>query len=94
MGLVVGRQVLSELVRILSEGAIKDSDLIKRVVEETLVIVQPRIVSYEEQVVTRTDTYSIHLSPDISSFARLTASASSWQIYSRRRKIGAALQEC
>ncbi|TEB35709.1 hypothetical protein FA13DRAFT_1684361 [Coprinellus micaceus] len=50
VGLVVGRQVLAELVKILSEGAIKDSDLKKRVVEETLETVQPRIVSYEEQV--------------------------------------------
>ncbi|RXW24719.1 hypothetical protein EST38_g1164 [Candolleomyces aberdarensis] len=50
VGLVVGRQVLSELVRVLSEGTIKGSDLRKRVVEETLAIVQPRIVSYEEQV--------------------------------------------
>ena len=94
VGLVVGRQVLSELVRILSEGAIKDSDLRKRVVEETLAIVQPRIISYEEQVVTRTDTYCIYLSFDISSFNRPTASASNWQICSRRKKVRAALQEC
>ena len=50
VGLVVGRQVLSELVRILGEGAIKDLDLRKRVVVDTLATVQPRIVSYEEQV--------------------------------------------
>ncbi|KDR83705.1 hypothetical protein GALMADRAFT_236048 [Galerina marginata CBS 339.88] len=50
VGLVVGRQVLSELVKILGEGAIKDVDLRKRVVEDTLATVQPRIVSYEEQV--------------------------------------------
>lgn len=49
-GLVVGRQFLSELVKILGEGAIKDSDLRKRVVEDTLNTVQPKIVSYEEQV--------------------------------------------
>ena len=49
-GLVVGRQVLSELVRILGEGVLKDHGLRKRVVEDTLAIVQPRIVSYEEQV--------------------------------------------
>lgn len=52
IGLVVGRQVLSELVRILGEGTIKDLDLRKRVVEDTLATVQPRIVSYEEQVST------------------------------------------
>ncbi|KAJ3515114.1 hypothetical protein NLJ89_g1964 [Agrocybe chaxingu] len=50
VGLVVGRQVLSELVKVLSEGAIKDVELRKRVVEDTLATVQPRIVSYEEQV--------------------------------------------
>ena len=93
VGLVVGRQVLSELVRILPEGAIKDTDLRKRVVEETLAIVQPRIVSYEEQVVTRTDTYCIYLSFDIPSSNRSTASVSNWQICSRRRKTGAALQK-
>ncbi|KAF8913933.1 hypothetical protein CPB84DRAFT_1757946 [Gymnopilus junonius] len=49
-GLVVGRQVLSELVKVLGEGAIKDVELRKRVVEDTLATVQPRIVSYEEQV--------------------------------------------
>lgn len=50
IGLVVGRQVLSELVKVLGEGAIKDHDLRKRVVEHTLATVQPRTVSYEEQV--------------------------------------------
>lgn len=48
VGLVVGRQVLSELVRML--GAVKDVGLRKRVVEDTLATIQPRIVSYEEQV--------------------------------------------
>jgi COP9 signalosome complex subunit 4 len=50
VGLVVGRQVLSELVKILDEGAIKDHDLKKRVIEDIIETVQPRIVSYEEQV--------------------------------------------
>ncbi|KII95157.1 hypothetical protein PLICRDRAFT_120951 [Plicaturopsis crispa FD-325 SS-3] len=50
VGLVVGRQVLSELVKYLGEGSIQDSDLRKRVVEDTLATAQPRIVSYEEQV--------------------------------------------
>ncbi|KAJ7179105.1 hypothetical protein C8R46DRAFT_886999 [Mycena filopes] len=49
VGLVVGRQVLSELVKILGEGAIKEPDLRKTVVEGTLATIQPRIVSYEEQ---------------------------------------------
>jgi len=50
VGLVVGRQVLSELVKSLGEGVIQDADVRKRVVEDTLQTVQPRIVSYEEQV--------------------------------------------
>jgi COP9 signalosome complex subunit 4 len=50
VGLVVGRQVLSELVKSLDGGAIKDSELRKRIVEDTLATIQPRIVSYEEQV--------------------------------------------
>ncbi|PFH52757.1 hypothetical protein AMATHDRAFT_139277 [Amanita thiersii Skay4041] len=50
VGLVVGRQVLAELVKVLSEGRISDTALRKRVVEDILAIVQPRIVSYEEQV--------------------------------------------
>jgi COP9 signalosome complex subunit 4 len=49
-GIVVGRQVLSELVRNLGTGSISDHNLRKRVVEETLSTLQPRIVSYEEQV--------------------------------------------
>lgn len=49
VGLVVGRQVLSELVKILGEGAIKNPELRKAVVEDTLALIQPRIVSYEEQ---------------------------------------------
>ena len=48
VGLIVGRQVLAELVKVLAQ--IKDSTLRKRLVEDTLATVQPRIVSYEEQV--------------------------------------------
>ncbi|KAJ7276436.1 hypothetical protein B0H12DRAFT_1214984 [Mycena haematopus] len=50
VGLVVGRQVLSELVKILGEGANSDPQLRKTLVEGTLATIQPRIVSYEEQV--------------------------------------------
>ncbi|KAI3612148.1 cop9 signalosome complex subunit 4 [Moniliophthora roreri] len=52
VGLVVGRQVLSELVKMIGEGAITDPDVKKRVVEDTISTVQPKIVSYEEQVST------------------------------------------
>lgn len=50
VGLVVGRQVLSELVKALEEGTIRDKRVRKTVVQETLSAVRPRIVSYEEQV--------------------------------------------
>ena len=53
IGLVISRSILSELVKALSEGKVKDSDLRKQIVEDTLSIVQPRIVSYEEQVSSR-----------------------------------------
>lgn len=48
--LVVARQVLAELVRVLADGPVKDSALRKRLLEDSLSIIQPRIVSYEEQV--------------------------------------------
>ncbi|KAK2466240.1 hypothetical protein APHAL10511_001882 [Amanita phalloides] len=48
--LVVARQVLAELVRLLGDGSVKDPLLRKRLIEDTLEIVQPRIVSFEEQV--------------------------------------------
>jgi len=48
-GLVVARQVLSELVKLLGEGAVKNVEIRKELIEDTLASVQPRIVSYEEQ---------------------------------------------
>jgi COP9 signalosome complex subunit 4 len=65
VGLVVGRQVLSELVKVLGEGTIRDHDLRKRVVEETLATVQPRIVSYEEQVTDSTLPFASTSSPAV-----------------------------
>ncbi|KAI0352954.1 hypothetical protein OH77DRAFT_1428076 [Trametes cingulata] len=50
VGLVISRGILSELVKALSQGKIKDPEQRQRIVEDTLNIVQPRIVSYEEQV--------------------------------------------
>ena len=52
VGLVVGRQVLSELVKNLQETVIKDTDITKAIVQDTLEILQPRLVSYEESVST------------------------------------------
>lgn len=50
VGLVVGRQVLSELVKALGESSIPDVELRKAIVQDTLAIAQTRINSYEEQV--------------------------------------------
>ncbi|KAL9712900.1 hypothetical protein Ac2012v2_004140 [Leucoagaricus gongylophorus] len=50
IGLVVSRQVLSELVKILGGSTFKNHELKKCVVKDILATVQPRIVSYEEQV--------------------------------------------
>lgn len=61
VGIVVGRHVLSELVKILGEGAIKDNEIRKRVVEDTLATVQPRLISYEEQVSGFSNDYNIIL---------------------------------
>ena len=54
-GFIVGRQVLSELVKILNEGGIStlNLDLRKQIVEDILATVQPRLTSYEEQVSAR-----------------------------------------
>lgn len=49
--LLVGRQILSEVVKFLADGAIKDGDLKKAVVEDIIGITLPKIVSYEEQVI-------------------------------------------
>lgn len=47
---VTGRQVLTEISSALSQGAIKDANIRKEIVLDTLETVQPRLVSYEEQV--------------------------------------------
>ncbi|KAG8218873.1 hypothetical protein J3R82DRAFT_4552 [Butyriboletus roseoflavus] len=50
VGLVTGRQVISELVKSIGAGTITNHDIRKRVVEDALATLQPRIASYEEQV--------------------------------------------
>lgn len=50
VNLVVGRQVLSELVKQLSEGVVKDREVRKRIVQDTIALAQRHLVSYEEQV--------------------------------------------
>jgi COP9 signalosome complex subunit 4 len=50
VGLVTGRQVISELVKNIGAGTITNHDIRKRVVEGALATLQPRIASYEEQV--------------------------------------------
>lgn len=48
--IIVGRQVLTELAKTLSEDVVKDSDTKMDIIKDTLAIAQPRLVSYEEQV--------------------------------------------
>ncbi|TFK89833.1 hypothetical protein K466DRAFT_486007 [Polyporus arcularius HHB13444] len=50
VGLVISRLILSELVKALSEGKVKNTELKKAIVQDTLDIIQPRVVSYEEQI--------------------------------------------
>ncbi|KAH8105841.1 hypothetical protein BXZ70DRAFT_917126 [Cristinia sonorae] len=50
VGLVASRQVLAELVRLIAEGAVKNEETRKAIVEDTLEFLQPRLISYEEQV--------------------------------------------
>ncbi|KAF9821165.1 hypothetical protein IEO21_00773 [Rhodonia placenta] len=50
VGLVIGRQVLSGLVRALETETVTEPVLKKRIVQDTLATIQPRAVSYEEQV--------------------------------------------
>ena len=47
---MVGRQVVSELVKAVTEGVVQDPDVKKRILQDTLNLVQPKIVSYEEHV--------------------------------------------
>jgi len=50
VGLVVARQIITDLVKGLEAGAVPDSDIRKKIIQDTLEVLQPRIVSYEEQV--------------------------------------------
>jgi COP9 signalosome complex subunit 4 len=47
---VTGRTVLQELAKSLSDNTIQVPELRKEIVQDTLQVVQPRLVSYEEQV--------------------------------------------
>ncbi|KAI0320810.1 hypothetical protein OF83DRAFT_1102870 [Amylostereum chailletii] len=49
-GIIIGRQILSELVQILSGPAISNIEARKAVIEDVLAIVQPRLTTYEEQI--------------------------------------------
>jgi COP9 signalosome complex subunit 4 len=49
-GLVVGRQVVSGLVKAVTEGVVRDPEVKKQILQDTLNLVQPKIVSYEEHV--------------------------------------------
>lgn len=49
-GIVVARQVLSELVAALEKNKVEDRETRKKLIEDVLDTLQPRLVSYEEQV--------------------------------------------
>ena len=82
--LLVGRQILSEVVKYLADGSIKDGDLKKTIVQDTLSAVLPKIISYEEQVCIRVVTSS-----NSCSSTRLLLYDFNWQTSWRRRKNGA-----
>lgn len=50
VGLVVGRQILSDLTKALGDKVIHDPAIRKEIARSTLDTIQPRLVSYEEQV--------------------------------------------
>jgi COP9 signalosome complex subunit 4 len=50
VGIVIGRQVIAELVKALEEKKITSEEKRRLIIEKTLEILQPRTVSYEEQV--------------------------------------------
>ncbi|KAG8832913.1 hypothetical protein FRC17_000355 [Serendipita sp. 399] len=50
VGLVIGRQIISELVKALETKQISNDETRREIIEKTLEILQPRIVSYDEQV--------------------------------------------
>lgn len=50
VGIVIGRQVIAELVKALEEKKITSEENRRLIIEKTLEILQPRTVSYEEQV--------------------------------------------
>ncbi|KAG7449171.1 uncharacterized protein BT62DRAFT_887959 [Guyanagaster necrorhizus] len=49
--LLIGRQILTDVVKALTHDSIRNHDLRKNAVEDTLAVVLPKIVSYEEQVI-------------------------------------------
>lgn len=50
VGLVVARQVLTELSKSLDNNLVDISEVKKAIINDTLEIVQPQLVSFEEQV--------------------------------------------
>lgn len=50
VGAVVSQAVLSEVVKRLSDGTVKDADVRKRCIEGVLEALSGRVVNYEEQV--------------------------------------------
>ncbi len=51
--LLIGRQILTDVVKALTHASIGNHNIRKNAVEDTLAVVLPKIVSYEEQVCLR-----------------------------------------
>jgi len=49
-GIIIGRQVLSDLVQRLTSGTISDVEVRKSIIQDALEVIQPRLTTYEEQV--------------------------------------------
>jgi len=51
VAIVVGRQVIAELVKLIEGDVLdKDKEVKKQIIQDTLESIQPRIITYEEQV--------------------------------------------
>lgn len=49
VGLVIGRQIISDLVKALETKQISDDDARRDIIQQTLEILQPKVVSFDEQ---------------------------------------------
>ena len=88
--IIIGRQILSELVKSLPDVLSADPHLRKHIVQDVLATLQPRLASYEEQVSALLCDYrSLHVSS--SSVRRVTPFAFNSQTSWRWTKSGTRL---